>query len=284
MTFVVPNYFLEEQPQNVISSDGLFTVTYSSKRNNNAMLVRNTSHVMILLTKGSKRLQFEGNDIVLREGSIFFLSQGNYVMSEVLSKDGLYEAIMVYFDDTFVLEFLKSYSVDVSRCKSDKVAVFSTDGLLRDLMHSFADYLPSPLKHKDSIVKLKTEEIFLHILSEQHETFCAFLRHILDSTYNRVCHILEENLDIIESVEDMTRITRLNKQELRKKVLASTGLTPKSWLDKKRLEQAATQLQYSDENIISIATSCGYSTASWFGVQFKKAYGVTPKMYRAQNR
>jgi YesN/AraC family two-component response regulator len=40
----------------------------------------------------------------------------------------------------------------------------------------------------------------------------------------------------------------------------------------------------SNDSIGSIARTCGYSTVSWFGVQFKKAYGLSPKAYRKQNQ
>ena len=284
MTFLVPNYFLEEQPQNVISSDGLFSVTYSSKRDTNAILVRNLTHVMILLTNGTKRLQFDDTTCLLEKGSLFFLAQGNYVMSEVLDKNGLYEAVMVYFDDSYVLDFIKTHQIDLSFSPKSKVVTFKADALLDDVMHSFSGYLTAELAHKPSIVKLKTEEISLHLLSTEKEKFYPFLQHIVASSQGRICYLLEENLDIIQSVDDMARIARVSKQELRKKLFECAGLSPKTWLDTKRMQQAATLLKHSDQSITSIATSCGYSTASWFGAQFKKHYGVTPKEYREQNR
>ena len=82
----------------------------------------------------------------------------------------------------------------------------------------------------------------------------------------------------------MCKIARVSKNELRVAMNDSFGMKPKEWLDSRRLEQASLLLKNTDESIGAIATTCGYSTLSWFGVQFKKVYGVTPKAYREQNQ
>jgi AraC-like DNA-binding protein len=278
MTYLVPNYFLEEQPNAVISSDSLFTLTYSSKRNQDKIYIRNTTHVMILLTKGQKRLTTDTEDIMLQEKDILFLTQGNYFMSEVVSSDGIYEALLVYFNDDFIIDFIKKYAITLDECNTNNIVSFSSDKLLKSLLDSYGLYINKNLKHKNEIIKLKTEEIFLHLLSEKRALFCSFLKAIKLSSKDRIRYILEANIDLIKTVDDMCKIARVSKNELRLAMKKSFGLQPKAWLDSKRLEQASVF-----ESIASIATTCGYGTVSWFGVQFKKAYGVTPKAYREQN-
>lgn len=283
MTYLVPNYYLEEQPNALISSDSLFSMSYSTKRAQNKIYIRNTTHVMILLKKGEKRLTTDDSKRTLKTGDILFLTQGNYFMSEVLSHDGIYEALLLYFDDEFIMNFLSKYSIELTNTKSQNIVSFSSDKLLQSLIDSFELYIGQNLEHQNAIIKLKTEEIFLHLLSEYREEFYSFLKAIKSSTKDRVKYILEANLDLIESVEDMCKIARVSKSKLRKSLKNSTGLQPKTWLDNKRLEQASLLLKNSNQTISSIATSCGYNTVSWFGIQFKKAYGITPKAYREQN-
>ena len=284
MTYLVPNYFLEDQPHNVISSDSVFTLTYSSRKNQSNFMIRNTTHVMILLMEGSKRITYKENSFLLEEGSILLLSQGNYMMSEIISEEGKYEALMVYFDDAFVIDFCKKYDVNLELYEEESFVAFSSDKLLKSLMDSFELYINKELKNKNEILKLKTQELFLHLLSEEKNNFETFLKSIVNSSTHRVIHVLEANIDIIQSVEDMCSIARVSKNELRKEIEKYFSMSPKSWLDSKRLEQASFLLKTSDESIASIATTCGYSTLSWFGVQFKKSYGLTPKVYRERNQ
>lgn len=284
MTFVVPNYFLQEQPSRVITSDSLFSVTYSSRENNDNIAVRNVTHVMILLTKGIKKLKSYNAEYILGAGDILLLTQGNYFMSEIVSDDGGYEAIMIYFDDDFIAEFVSKYEIDLRGAESKKIATFSSNALLKNLTASYKLYMRENLDKQSEIIKLKTQEILLHLLERDKQNLCDYLYAVSSTAKERIKHILEANLDIIESVEDMCRIARVSKSELRAATQTSFNLKPKAWLDKKRLEQAVTLLKTTDKSISDIATTCGYATTSWFGVQFKKYYLCTPKAYREKLR
>jgi len=284
MTVIVPNYFIENEPQNVINSDDMFTVTYFSQKNNDNIAVRNVMHVMILLVEGSKHLQYKNTQKTLNAGDIFLLTQGNYFMREILSHKGKYESVMVCFDDIFVLDFISKYKIDLETALGTSVVSFSSSATLKTLMNSYVQYTQSSFEHKSAIVKLKTEEIFLHLLDEHKSSFCSYLKEILGSSTQRVRYVLEANLDLIDSVDDMCKLTRLSKNELRSKMKSTLNMQPKEWLDAKRLEEATLLLRNTNDSISSIATTCGYSTLSWFGVQFKKAHGVSPKAYRKQNQ
>lgn len=217
-------------------------------------------------------------------GSILLLTQGNYIMSEVLSDEGKYEAIMIYFDDNFVLDFIKNYKIELLRSGKRSFVSFHSDVFLKSLTDSFELYINKSIVNKNEILKLKTQEIFLHLLSEQKEKFFTFLKAVSISSVHRIAYILAANIDMIKSVDDMCKIARVSKAELRKELDKTSSMSPKVWLDTKRLEQASVLLKTTDESLSSIATTCGYSTLSWFGVQFKKKYGLTPKIFREEYR
>lgn len=284
MTYLVPNYFLEEQPNAVISSDSVFTLAYSSRKSQSNFMIRNTTHVMILLMEGCKKLTYKDETSTLYTGSILLLTQGNYIMSEVLSDEGKYEAIMIYFDDNFVLDFIKNYKIELLRSGKRSFVSFHSDVFLKSLTDSFELYINKSIVNKNEILKLKTQEIFLHLLSEQKEKFFTFLKAVSISSVHRIAYILAANIDMIKSVDDMCKIARVSKAELRKELDKTSSMSPKVWLDTKRLEQASVLLKTTDESLSSIATTCGYSTLSWFGVQFKKKYGLTPKIFREEYR
>jgi len=284
MTYIVPNYFLEEKPHAVISSDALFTFVYMSKRSKKVISVRNTTHVMILITGGSKVVRSNEREVNLKEGDIVLLTQGNYLMSEILGEQGEYNALLVYFNDDFIMDFITKYKIDLEGEGVNNLINFTSGKLLQPLVLSYKLYLNQALEQQNEIIKLKTEEILLHLLTKDKPLFVSWLRAISLSSKDRILHILEANLDLISDIEDMAKLARVSKQELRTKLKASTGMNPKEWLDHRRLEQSALLLKNSDESIGAIATSCGYATASWFGVQFKRVYGVTPKVYREQTQ
>lgn len=58
------------------------------------------------------------------------------------------------------------------------------------------------------------------------------------------------------------------------------GCTMTDYLNDIRLQHAAFQLQYTDETIISICNSIGFSSVSYFNTVFKRKYGVAPNNFR----
>jgi len=205
-------------------------------------------------------------------------------MSEIVDNQGAYEALLVYFDDDFMMRFINKHPINFNNVEENDICAFSADRLLSSLIDSISLYIHQKVEQKNEILKLKVEEIFLHLLSEYKTEFTAFLHAIKSTSKERIRYILEANIDMITSVEDMCKITRLSKGELRKETQKLFGLQPKAWLNKQHLEEASILLQNSDDTISSIATKCGFATSSWFGVQFKKQFSLTPREYREQNR
>ena len=62
------------------------------------------------------------------------------------------------------------------------------------------------------------------------------------------------------------------------------GCTMTDYLNDIRLQHAAFQLQYTDETIISICNSIGFSSVSYFNTVFKRKYGVAPNTFRKQQK
>jgi AraC-like DNA-binding protein len=268
----------------IISLDKNFIVAKITKTIKSKVTIHTLMHSMSFLEEGTKRVYFKEYEKVLKKGSIFFLSQGNYYMSDMLESESMCKSTAIYFDDKFILDFISKYQVSLEGYGTEVLVDFSSDTILTHLMNSYLFYVDGDVKYKSGILKLKTEEIFLHLLSVSPSTFCTFLKEVSQSSKDRIRYVLESNIELIRTVEDMCKITRLNESQLRLEIQKTFSMSPKTWLDLKRLKYASYLLENTEDSIVSIATTCGYSTASWFGVQFKKQYGLTPKAFRAENQ
>ena len=80
-------------------------------------------------------------------------------------------------------------------------------------------YFSTQIENKIGLLKLKTQEIFLYTLSKDKELFLSFLNNILHTQSSRIKYILELNLDIIDNVNDMCKLTRVSNTVLRKEML-----------------------------------------------------------------
>ena len=71
-----------------------------------------------------------------------------------------------------------------------------------------------------------------------------------------------------------------NKSYLCRRFRQYTGYTMTEYLNRIRLQQAAFQLQYTDNTILSVCNNVGFSSISYFNKLFKQTYGVSPKTFR----
>lgn len=85
------------------------------------------------------------------------------------------------------------------------------------------------------------------------------------------------------SVEDIARSLQITPRYVQL-VLANEGLSPSEFVKRCRLE-AASQMLRSPENdartITQIAFDCGFNSSAHFSTEFRRAYNVSPREYRA---
>jgi len=280
LTYLVPNYFFENNYENMIQIDNLLCLNYITKHKNDSVFVRTTMHSMGILLEGSKVIHLNNQDITINKGELSFLTQNNYYMSERTTLNSIYKSLIVYFDDKFIFDFIKKYNIKINTTEIKSIAktTYNNDMLFENNINIFQQYLEK--KFDNNLLKLKIEEIFLQALRlDKHQIHC-FLNSILSTSNDRIKFILESNIDLIQTFDDMCSITRLTPNKIRRYFKKEHSLTPKVWIDTKRLEKATLLLKNTNKTITDISTECGYSTVSWFISQFKKQYNQTPKEFR----
>jgi AraC family transcriptional regulator, exoenzyme S synthesis regulatory protein ExsA len=283
LTISLPNYIFENKELYQLIGDEKIIVSKSCMFKEHKLSLRNSMHLAILLINGGKVLHLKDNDISIDTSDIMYLSQGNYLMSEVIGNKNAYESILIFFDDDFVLNFIKKYKISLDIIEEKDVLNLKRDEFIDSCILTINRYFESNIENGIDLIKLKLDELFLYSLRKDKESFYKFLNKIVNTKVSRIKYILEANFDIIDNVNDMVKLTRLNSKALRKEMLRLYNLNPKEWLDKKRLSKASSLLKNTKESVSQIATSCGYSSVSWFILQFKKYYEATPLEYREQN-
>jgi len=280
MTYIVPNYFIENNYKNLTKIDTLLCLNYITKTQNDFVDARNTMHSMNILLEGSKIIHTQTQDITINAKELCFLTQNNYYMSERMAKESGYKSMILYYDDAFILAFIKKYNIELQGRQEQTVlkVSYNLDTLFSSNVTLFEEYLEQ--KMSTELLKLKVEEIFLHTMRLMPKEFHSFLNAIVQKSDERILHILESNIDLIDTLDDMCSLTHLTPNRLRHYIKKHTNSTPKLWIDSKRLQKAVLLLQNSDKNISEIAAECGYATPSWFIAQFKKEYAKTPKEFK----
>ena len=86
------------------------------------------------------------------------------------------------------------------------------------------------------------------------------------------------------NVSDIADYISVNRSYLYKLFQASFQMSPKDFLTTYRISRAEELLTWSDLSIEGIAWSCGYNDALVFSKVFKKQTGMSPSVYRKENK
>ena len=84
-------------------------------------------------------------------------------------------------------------------------------------------------------------------------------------------------------IADMARKVALSPAQFIVRFRRATGLPPQSYLQTLRIKQAKLDLERTGQSVAAISDRLGYSCASHFITQFKRATGMTPFQWRKKS-
>jgi len=107
---------------------------------------------------------------------------------------------------------------------------------------------------------------------------------IEDEFVTKVRVLIERHIDDFDlTVEQLADAVHLSPSQLRRKLDALIGYSPKRFIRFLRLKRAKTLLIDKNRSVISVSYDCGFSDASYFTRVFKKEFGMTPVEWRAED-
>ena len=127
---------------------------------------------------------------------------------------------------------------------------------------------------------------------EKRELDIAIFKHREDMSrtdYLRLCvETVDSHIDQgVFEAEAIAQSMGMSLFQLRKFLAEISGLTPKVFIEQRRMEKARVLLStHSHLRISVIAHKCGYGDAPNFTRAFKRNYGITPSAFlkRLMNR
>lgn len=96
----------------------------------------------------------------------------------------------------------------------------------------------------------------------------------------KVIDYIEAHLEEELTLDRLAKESSYSKFYLARIFKEDTGSTVYKYIQRRRLDKAAEQLIYTDDTIAEIAYQAGYSSQQAFTEAFRKAYHLTPKIYR----
>ncbi|MBQ8994942.1 MAG: helix-turn-helix domain-containing protein [Oscillospiraceae bacterium] len=248
----------------------------------------------IYMVQGTTTHYIDDEEIRLEEGDLLFLNQ--HATQEILpaGKDDIAVNFMIlpqFFDEAFRMIGAEDNALRdfiISCLTDDDLAsnylyfhakdIVPVQNLLENLIWNLLEEEPNRRSLNQVTMGLlflslinHSEEIRISNRSFDRQVTMSVLREIETDYPNATLSRLSEELHI-----DLYTLSRILKKE--------TGKTFKKLLEEKRLNQACFLLTNTKLTVDEIARNIGYENLSFFYRLFQRAFGITPRAYRLQNR
>lgn len=141
----------------------------------------------------------------------------------------------------------------------------------------------SELQIKNKLYEKEVSALFLHLL-------ILMERKLSDSTtpleneMQAAAAYFHENYSEILSIDRYIKENGYKRNSFFRDFKKEIGFSPLRYLSNIRIENAKQMLIYTDLSIASIAEEIGYTNPLYFSKIFHKYTGVSPSLYRTENR
>lgn len=284
---VVPQAFYESSSTRKIMVDGLSCVIEKkvnhSDSNNERYLA---AHALTLVTSGRLLIETaENGSFSVNAGEYVLLPRGLYMITDIVPAESKFLAIVYFFAEEIVTEFLKNNQFSESKTfqpslfidqQSDDLKLF-TQTLLA--IYGERSYNPRDLTQQ------KLYEL-LHLLCNgvSAEEFRNQLLELRKREKISLRNFMESNFQKRLDVADYAYLTGRSSSTFQRDFKRVFGVSPKQWLTVKRMEHARHLLQNQQYTTGEIGIQLGYDNLSHFVRTFRKQYGITPKQYQINFR
>ncbi len=125
---------------------------------------------------------------------------------------------------------------------------------------------------------------FVKLCEELHTKMQAQIESSERSIIQNACTYIDDHIDRQDlSLQDVSRSVGLSTYYFSKLFKKEKGLGLNNYITYVRLDQAKQMLVNTSFTVGDIAAQCGFSTAQYFSLVFKKNVGVTPSEFRRQD-
>lgn len=160
------------------------------------------------------------------------------------------------------------------------------DRLLHGMISALGRELEAPLDFGELYVPTISDAIKLHLLrrSPEDRDDPAQAARLPRAALNRVLDCIEASIGTGISLAELAELSGRCRSQFTAEFRASTGRSPLQYFRERRIERAKEKLRHSNESIIDIALSLGFSGQAHFSTGFRSATGITPSRYRRNAR
>ena len=241
-----------------------------------------SNHVVSILLSGEQHIKtYDDQLLKVKPQEILFIPRGMYYISDLIPKEGKFESLLFYFDDSLIEEFLSTSKVTEISKKTVpdhlKFGIVPSIQLFAESLISI--YQTNQLRNKNFLNLKILELLFLLNGLAKEQQFANFLFRLTLPKKRNIKNFMEQNFDKPLKIEDYAYLTGRSLSTFRRDFKSFYDITPQKWIKEKRLEKALTILEKKEISVTDLAYEVGYENISYFIKEFKNKVGQSPKQF-----
>lgn len=245
--------------------------------NNQVFFEENT---IIYILEGDKIFRSEKTEFKVKKGDLLFVRKGYYLYSESTSVG--YKSLVFFIDSPIIKEFVNQ-NTDILKVGSAPnspswVLKLQSDESFEKFVESVLPYFKTETPFLDRFLKLKAQELLLHILNA--DTGGYFKKFLLENfTGKKIDLDYVMNTFYLKNltINDLSKISGRSLSAFKREFSERYGEPPAIWIKTKKLEHAHFLLKNNLGNVEEVSETVGFESVSHFIKSFKDKYGKTPK-------
>lgn len=246
--------------------------------------------------RGRKYIYYGDTRYEVKQGDLFYLDIGNHYIEDIPEEGKPYEQITLFYSPENLHEILTTLSINYqleidsthscSACDTDLSHVsYPAWNMVKHFFSNVNQYLKEDLfSEAPTAEKLKTTELVYLILSNPE---CCIKSRILNDA-NMAAEgfeqIIQQHIFDGLSTEELAALCHKNLTSFKKEFVKHFHEPPHKWFLKRRLTHSRLLLVSTNKSIADIASECKFTNTSHYIKLFKQEYGVTPAVYRNNQR
>lgn len=236
-----------------------------------------SSVAILFVIKGRQVISnYDGQKVIVKLGQLLYLSKEMYLVSDFVTEDDQFEAVLFFLDDEFIEN--KAGIHRSSAGLGNTIPTLQANTQIQKYIYSLLNvYLNS--NNSNEILDLKLSELLALIQSQDGgQEFLYLFNSFLQPKEKRdIREFMKRNYLKNLKVEDYALLTGRSKSTFIREFKKLYRTTPNQWLIDQRLEKAHQILMNTNLNVTDTAFEVGYENVSHFINAYKKKYSVTPK-------
>ncbi len=237
-------------------------------------------NAVIYVLEGDKLFSSSNSEVRVQKGDVLFVKRGYYLMSESINE--AYKSLVFFIDEKILKEFVSqnlelfenTTSIDPN---SSWLLTLKSNEAFGKYIESILPYFKSKTKYLNQFLKLKVQELLLHLLEFDPNNQ---LKNLLFSIYTGQKADLEFILNTFYlkplNLDELAKLSGRSLSAFKREFHELFGQSPGQWIKDKKLEHAAFLIKNKMGNVEEVAETIGYESVSHFIKSFKEKYGHTP--------